>query len=151
MDIHTFGNTQAAYNLIKILDEPEYQRYSKQAGRKLSLQIEHLNYVMAIEDKATREATLIFWKHNFIASIAQLPEIVRTHILSVATAHFRKLWKESKYRQYIIIESDGDGFHAYCPPLKGLHTCGDTKLEALRNVQYAISAYLTSVRQHVWR
>lgn len=29
----------------------------------------------------------------------------------------------------IIVEPDGDGFHAYCPMLKGLHTAGDTEKE----------------------
>ena len=48
----------------------------------------------------------------------------------------------------IIIEPDGDEFHAYCPALKGLHTCGDTEEEALKNAQNAIQAYLRSLIKH---
>ena len=48
----------------------------------------------------------------------------------------------------IVIEPDGDAFHAYCPALKGLHTCGDTEEEALKNAQNAVQAYLRSLIKH---
>lgn len=48
----------------------------------------------------------------------------------------------------IIIEKDGDEYHAYCPVLKGLHTCGETEEEALKNAKNAISAYLFSLIKH---
>lgn len=45
----------------------------------------------------------------------------------------------------IIVESDENGYHAYVPALKGLHTCGDTKQEALKNAKDAAIAYLQSL------
>lgn len=48
----------------------------------------------------------------------------------------------------IIIEPDGDGFHAYCPVLKGLHTSGGTRDEALHNAKDAAEAYLLSLIKH---
>jgi len=48
----------------------------------------------------------------------------------------------------IIIEKDGNEYHAYSPVLKGLHTCGETKEEALENAKNAISAYLFSLIKH---
>jgi len=48
----------------------------------------------------------------------------------------------------IIIEKDGDEYHAYCPVLKELHTCGETEEEALKNAKNAISAYLFSLVKH---
>ena len=48
----------------------------------------------------------------------------------------------------IIIEPDDGGFHAYCPALKGLHTAGDTKEEALHNARDAAIAYLESLIKH---
>ena len=48
----------------------------------------------------------------------------------------------------IVIEPDDIGFHAYCPALKGVHTCGDTEEEALRNVKDAAIAYLESSIKH---
>ncbi len=48
----------------------------------------------------------------------------------------------------VCIDEDGDGYHAYCPALKGLHTYGATIKEARQNVKYAIQAYLTSVAKH---
>lgn len=48
----------------------------------------------------------------------------------------------------VVVEPDGDGFHAYCPALKGLHTCGDTLEEAMENAKDAASAYLQSLIKH---
>jgi len=33
----------------------------------------------------------------------------------------------------VVIEPDGDSFHAYCPAFKGLHVDGANEKEALRN------------------
>ncbi|MBA7490765.1 hypothetical protein ES702_01308 [subsurface metagenome] len=54
----------------------------------------------------------------------------------------------TNYRIQVIIEPDGPGFHAYCPALEGLHTCGETEEEALKNAKDAISAYLQSLIKH---
>jgi len=53
-----------------------------------------------------------------------------------------------EFRVQVIIEPDGNEFHAYCPALKGLHTCGNTEEEALRNARDAAVAYLHSLIQH---
>lgn len=52
------------------------------------------------------------------------------------------------FRIEVIVEPDDTGFHAYCPALKGLHTCGDTEEEALRNAKDAAIAYLQSSIKH---
>lgn len=52
------------------------------------------------------------------------------------------------FRVGIIIEPDDVGFYAYCPALKGLHTCGDTEEEALENAKNAAIAYLESSIKH---
>ena len=48
----------------------------------------------------------------------------------------------------VVVEPDADGFHAYCPALKGLHTCGATKQEAERHAKNAVVAYLISLMKH---
>ncbi len=48
----------------------------------------------------------------------------------------------------ITVEPDEDGFHAYCANLKGLHTSGATKEEALSNAKDAVEAYLKSLIKH---
>ena len=48
----------------------------------------------------------------------------------------------------VVVEPDGDQFHAYCPALTGLHTCGDTEEEALDNARDAAIAYLHSLIKH---
>ena len=40
---------------------------------------------------------------------------------------------------------DGDEYHAYCPALKRLHTCGDTREEAARHAADAALAYLEAL------
>jgi predicted RNase H-like HicB family nuclease len=52
------------------------------------------------------------------------------------------------FRVEVVVEPDDVGFHAYCPALKGLHTCGDTEEEALQNVRDAATAYLQSLIKH---
>ena len=50
-----------------------------------------------------------------------------------------------KYVFPILIEEDEDGFHAFCPVLRGCHTQGDTIDEAQRNVEEAVGLYVESL------
>jgi predicted RNase H-like HicB family nuclease len=45
----------------------------------------------------------------------------------------------------IVVEPDGDSFHAFCPALKGLHVDGDSEQEALENATDAAILYLESM------
>ena len=50
-------------------------------------------------------------------------------------------------RYTVILESEEEGgFHIWCPTLKGCHSQGDTKEEALDNIQETIAAYLERLR-----
>ena len=47
----------------------------------------------------------------------------------------------------VVIEPEEEGgFHVWCPALKGCHSQGETKEEALANIQEAITAYLESLQ-----
>ena len=48
----------------------------------------------------------------------------------------------------VIIEQDGNSFHAYSPGLKGLHVDGATVEETLNHAQDAIGLYLDSLVRH---
>jgi len=48
----------------------------------------------------------------------------------------------------IVVEPDGDGFHAFCPALKGLHVGGRTEREALKNAADGAILYLESLMEH---
>jgi len=48
----------------------------------------------------------------------------------------------------IIIKKDEDSYYAYCPLLKGLHTCGETEEEAIQNARNAVLAYIKSLIKH---
>lgn len=53
-----------------------------------------------------------------------------------------------KLRIRILVEPDDDGFHAYCPELKGLHVAGDTEAEAVENAKLAADLYIKSLIKH---
>ncbi len=42
----------------------------------------------------------------------------------------------------VIVEEDGDRFHAYCPVLKGCHTWGHTRDEAIQYIEEAVELYI---------
>ena len=46
------------------------------------------------------------------------------------------------YRFPIVIESDRDGFFAYCPDLQGCYTQGSTFEEAMANIRDAVRLHL---------
>jgi len=50
--------------------------------------------------------------------------------------------KEKKYIFEVVIEPDGEYYHAYCPILDNCHTWGDTKEEAYEYVKDAVKLYL---------
>ena len=56
--------------------------------------------------------------------------------------------RKLEFRIRVVVEPDGDEFHAYCPALKGLHTSGKTELEAVANARDAAEAYLKSLLIH---
>ena len=41
-----------------------------------------------------------------------------------------------------LIEKDGKEFHIWCPELKGCHSHGKTRAEAMQNLKDAIALYL---------
>lgn len=48
----------------------------------------------------------------------------------------------------VVEEDDGEGFHAYCPDLKGLHVDGCTEAEALEHAKEAAELYMWSLLKH---
>jgi predicted RNase H-like HicB family nuclease len=53
------------------------------------------------------------------------------------------------YQFAVILEPEVDGgYHAFCLALKGCHSQGDTKEEALANIKEAIGLYLESLCAH---
>jgi predicted RNase H-like HicB family nuclease len=50
-------------------------------------------------------------------------------------------------RYTVILEpEEGGGYHAFCPALKGLHTCGDTFEETIANAKEAVQFYIESLQ-----
>lgn len=97
MDRYTFGDSQAAQNLITdILNKPEYSKYSKRVAHLLGKQGVILKAVAIIQDETIRKATLKMWHDHFAQLCSDLPEIVRTHTLCVETGWYRQLLKEGK-------------------------------------------------------
>jgi len=50
------------------------------------------------------------------------------------------------YNYTVIFEEESEGgYHVYCPALRGCHTQGETREEALRNIREAIELYIESL------
>ena len=48
----------------------------------------------------------------------------------------------------VILEPEEDGgYHIFCPALKGCHTCGGTKEEAMEKIKEAIELWIASARE----
>ena len=50
-----------------------------------------------------------------------------------------------RYTVLMELEEEG-GFHVWCPALKGCHSQGETREEALANIREAIALYLESAQ-----
>ena len=53
-----------------------------------------------------------------------------------------------RLRVTVVVEADGDGYHAYCPAFKGLHAEGETEHAAVEGARAAALAYLESMASH---
>lgn len=60
----------------------------------------------------------------------------------------RRTPQELRLRITIIVEPDGDGFHAFTPGMKGIHADGSTEQEAAEHAVEAIKLYLESLANH---
>ncbi|MBM2824994.1 MAG: hypothetical protein HW402_658 [Dehalococcoidales bacterium] len=49
--------------------------------------------------------------------------------------------------EVVLEPEENNGYHVYAPSLKGCHSCGLTKEEALRNIAEAIALWLESARE----
>lgn len=56
--------------------------------------------------------------------------------------------REIKIQVRVVIERDGEGYHAYVPDLKGVHAAGDTEAEAMTAVREGVSLYMQSLMRH---
>ena len=52
------------------------------------------------------------------------------------------------FKILIIVENDGEGYHAYCPDLEGIHVYGDTPEDALSVAKDAVEVYLKMSLAH---
>lgn len=53
-----------------------------------------------------------------------------------------------RLRVSVVVEADGDGYHAYCPAFKGLHAAGETEDAAVEGARAAALAYIESMASH---
>ena len=53
-----------------------------------------------------------------------------------------------KIRVSIVVEPDGERFHAYCPAFQGLHIDGATEQDAVKRTCEAVEWYLDSLERH---
>ena len=54
--------------------------------------------------------------------------------------------RKAEQFEVILEPEDEGGYHVYCPLLKGCHSYGETREEALKNVTEAIQLWLESAQ-----
>lgn len=93
LDLHTFGNSKASINLVKILNDINF------SSRKISAiyaKFNHTLYELEKIDSKTRIglARMLFmnYKNN---CFRDYPEIIKTHSLNVLCMYF-KIWLEKQ-------------------------------------------------------
>ena len=47
----------------------------------------------------------------------------------------------------VLLEPDGDGFHVWCPALKGCHSFGATREQAIAHIREAIEGWLEGAEE----
>lgn len=56
--------------------------------------------------------------------------------------------RSAKVREFtVVLEPDEEGFHVFCPALKGCHSWGATREEALENIAKAIELWLETAKR----
>jgi hypothetical protein len=92
MDKYTWGDSQGAVNLIATLEQQEYSKYSRKIASHLSRFYSSTMAIVAMPDKAVCEAVLLLWLKHFKELVRQwdMPEVLKTHTLCVATTRIRK-------------------------------------------------------------
>jgi len=91
MDKSTFGNYKAAVNLMATLDTPEYSQCAKKVCSLLGRQLTSIKAIMAIPDDTVRKAVLKLWHDRFVSAVSntEMPEVIKTHTICVATTYYR--------------------------------------------------------------
>lgn len=83
MDDFQYGNSRAAVNLVKILEEFNNKRYVRKVTKFLSNNFELIRSVMTISNVQHRDAILKLIRNNATQSDLELPQIVREHMFNV--------------------------------------------------------------------
>jgi hypothetical protein len=92
MDQFTFGDSRAATNLVKILNDPDNAPCRNKVSNILSRWADYSNAVMDIQNPTICRGTLDMWRQHFLSSLRddQIPTPVRSHAENVMVATYRK-------------------------------------------------------------
>jgi predicted RNase H-like HicB family nuclease len=69
-------------------------------------------------------------------------------IIELDTVTQEKIKRTLKFKVPIIVKKDDVGYHAFSPPLRGLHVDGDSKEEALKIGIEAAKQHLECMIEH---
>lgn len=89
LDAHTFGNTPAAENLIKILNDNPL--YINRVNRIINKAFVQLKQVSLLEDSIVRGEVLSLIKNKFVKMINDnnIPDIIKSHVCNVITHKYK--------------------------------------------------------------
>lgn len=99
LDLYTFGNSPAAINLVKILNETNFQT------KKISSIYAKFNHTLheleKIDSKIAIGLAKILYMNHKAKYFSDYPEDIKTHCLNVLSMYF-KVWlkKQNAYKPY---------------------------------------------------
>lgn len=89
MDPFQYGNSQAAINLVKILEEFGDRRYVRKVTSFLSNNNELIRSIMTVSNPQHRDRLLKLVRYNSVKNEMELPKIIRDHMLNVLAAKIK--------------------------------------------------------------
>lgn len=91
LDVYTFGDGQAAQNLVNILNELQDKRILRKVERYISNHYQTIKSICTIQDKMQRNKVLrVYRKHAIPTECTGLPDRVADHMHNVLTTRIRQ-------------------------------------------------------------
>lgn len=98
VDPFQYGNTRAAINLVKILEELGNSRYKQKVSRFLCKNNETIKAIASIKSPYERDKLFMMFRVHLMQQDLRIPEDIRQHTLNVLITRIRanSNWKSTK-------------------------------------------------------
>ena len=96
MDKTTFGDSQAAIDLAKILEKFDNNKYTKKVGRHFERYGKGLSELKFIRDKNIQSFMAILWRDAMLERTENFPDEIKRFVKNVMAGQYRAFLKLCK-------------------------------------------------------